>query len=222
MIPDDDGGVERLRRRLGSISCFIQELKQTFSRWYNKKYERKGYLWSDRFKGVIVDKDETQLACSAYIDLNPVRAGIVERPEDYRWCSLGLRGRNPGRSKKLLTLLYILDDKIGSFSRSESSGQRIDKKSFYRYRKFVYLCGGLEKEGKAVIAPELLDGVFRDHGRLGIGDMFRFRVRNISEGLAIGCHSFIADIQRSCNCKFIRPRAFIGGNYLYATRVLRM
>ena len=222
LIPDEDGGVERLRRRLGSISCFVQELKQTFSRWYNKKYERKGYLWSDRFKGVIVDKGEAQLACSAYIDLNPVRAGIVECPEDYRWCSLGLRVRYPGRSKKLLALLSTLDDNIEGFSRLDSPGKRIDTKSFYRYRKFVYLSGGLEKEGKAVIAPESVDDVVSHHGRIGIGDRFRFRVKNISEGLAVGSYSFIADIQKSSNRKFIRPRTFIEGSYLFATRVLRL
>ncbi|MCP5049556.1 MAG: hypothetical protein GY940_20470 [bacterium] len=61
-IPDADGGVERLRQRLGSISRFVQELKQTFSRWYNKRNGRKGYLWSDRFKGVIVSKGEILLA----------------------------------------------------------------------------------------------------------------------------------------------------------------
>jgi putative transposase len=84
IIWDEDGGIERLRERLGSISRFVQELKQTFSRWYNKTHNRKGYLWNDRFKGVIVNHGEAQLLCSAYIDLNPVRAGIVERPENYR------------------------------------------------------------------------------------------------------------------------------------------
>ncbi|MCP4567267.1 MAG: hypothetical protein GY841_06780, partial [FCB group bacterium] len=77
LIPDADGGEDRLRRRLGSMSRFIQELKQSFSRWYNKTYDRTGYLWGGRYKGVIVSKGEAQLACSAYIDLNPVRAGIV-------------------------------------------------------------------------------------------------------------------------------------------------
>jgi hypothetical protein len=67
IIPDEDGGKERLRTRLGSISRFVQELKQTFSHWYNKKHDRKGYLWSDRFTGVIVGKGEAQLMCSAYI-----------------------------------------------------------------------------------------------------------------------------------------------------------
>lgn len=223
LIPDEDGGVERLRRRLGSISCFVQELKQTFSRWYNKKYDRKGYLWSDRFKGVILDKEEAQLICSAYIDLNPVRAGIVESPEEYRWCSLGLQVRSPGRSKKLLTSLYNLDGNIGDFSRSELPGKSLEVKSFECYRKFVYLSGGIEKEGKGVIASELVEDVVRYHGRLGIEDRLCFRVRNISEGLAMGGYSFIAGIQKSLNRKFIRPRRLMGSDSsLYATRVLRM
>ena len=53
--PDKDHGIERLRNRLGSISRFVQELKQTFSVWYNKRHNCKGYLWHDRFKGIILD-----------------------------------------------------------------------------------------------------------------------------------------------------------------------
>ena len=61
IIYDEDGGTERLRQRLGAVSMFVQDLKQTFSRWYNKKYKRKGFLWGGRFKGVIIDKGEAQL-----------------------------------------------------------------------------------------------------------------------------------------------------------------
>ena len=50
---------------------------------------KKGYFGGDRFKSVIVDKGETLVNCLAYIDLNPLRAGLVDRPEDYRWNSLG-------------------------------------------------------------------------------------------------------------------------------------
>ncbi len=106
LVPDEDGGIERLRRRLGSLSRFVQELKQTSSRWYNKRYNRKGTLWSERFKGIIVERGESQLVCSTYIDLNSVRAGIVQRPEDYRWSSMALRMGNPGRAKKLLAPVF--------------------------------------------------------------------------------------------------------------------
>ena len=76
------------RKRLGDLSRYVQEIKQRFSRWYNKRKGRKGYFWGDRFKSVIIETGEALLNCLAYIDLNPVRAGLVERPEEYRWCSL--------------------------------------------------------------------------------------------------------------------------------------
>jgi hypothetical protein len=50
---------------------------------------RRGYFWGDRFKSVIVEKGETLISCLAYNDLNPIRAGLVERPKEYRWNSLG-------------------------------------------------------------------------------------------------------------------------------------
>jgi putative transposase len=45
--------------------------------YYNRRHNRRGFFWSARFKSLIVDNDETLINCLAYIDLNPVRAGIV-------------------------------------------------------------------------------------------------------------------------------------------------
>ena len=50
-----------------------------------RRHNRGGYFWGDRIKSVIVDKGETLVNCLAYIDLNPLRGGLVDRPEDYRW-----------------------------------------------------------------------------------------------------------------------------------------
>jgi hypothetical protein len=199
--PDQDNGVERLRNRLGCISRFVQELKQTFSVWYNKRHNLKGYLWHDRFKGIILDRGEAQLVCSAYIDLNPLRANIVKRPEEYRWSSLGLRVRNPKHADQLMSHC---------------------QENLSWYREFVYLSGGIERQGKEKIAPELVEDVIKVNGKLGIGDSFKYRVKNISEGIAIGSHSFISEIQRKYNRKFVRPRAFMNTNVLFATRVLRL
>jgi putative transposase len=223
LIPDEDGGIERLRERLGSISRFVQELKQLFSRWFNKTHNRKGYLWSDRFKGVILSKGQAQLMCSAYIDLNPVRANIVQVPEEYRWSSLGLRVRNPRRAKRLLTLLSVshVDEWFGSASDIVEKFKSIEPGCLAWYRGFVYCLGGIESEGKATISKEILDKVISYHGKLGLGDRFRYRVRNISEGVAMGGYDFIARIQESFQRKFIRPRSFLSGDVLYSTRVLR-
>ena len=213
-IPDEDGGVERLRRRLGSVSTFVKELKETFSRWYNKTYDRTGYLWGDRFKGIIIDKGDPQFICSAYIDTNPVRANIVKKPEDYRWCSLGLQVRSPSRAKKFLHPLSLLPE-----------DNNYD--SFPIYRTFVYLSGGIEQSGRATIQPELVKLVSAYHGRLGIGERLRYRMRNLSEGLAIGSYSFIAMLQEWWGRKYISPRSFINRNthyecnWSFTTRILQ-
>lgn len=77
----------RYQRRMGDVSIFMKELKQRFTQWYNRRMGRKGTLWEERFKSVLVEGDEKALmTVAAYIDLNPVRAGMVDRVEDYRWC----------------------------------------------------------------------------------------------------------------------------------------
>jgi hypothetical protein len=228
-IPDADGGIERLRRRLGSISCFVQEFKQVFSRWYNKKYNRTGYLWGGRFKGIAVSIGEAQLACSAYIDLNPVRANIVKRPEDYRWSSLGLRVRSPGRANKFLSPLSLLPT-IDGLEMPEVLGPLIlPKKScdhFSTYREFVYFTGKIEKPGSFNIWPEVVRDVSDYHVGMGISDRFRYRVKNFSEGLAFGNYGLIAQLQEKWNRKFIRPRSFMDRdkscNWSFTTRVLRL
>ena len=83
------GWIPSLRLKLSSLSEFVREIKVGFARYYNKRHHRRGYFWGDRFKSVIVENGETLINCLAYIDLNPVRAGLVERPEEYRWNSLG-------------------------------------------------------------------------------------------------------------------------------------
>ena len=80
---------ERYTKRMHNLSLFMKGLLQRFTRWFNKENGLRGTLWDERFQRVIV---ESGLACrtmAAYIDLNPVRAGICELPEDYRWSSYG-------------------------------------------------------------------------------------------------------------------------------------
>ena len=81
--------IPSLREKLSSLSEFMREIKIGFARFYNRRHRRRGYFWRDRFKSVIVENGETLVNCLAYIDLNPLCAGLVERPEEYRWNSLG-------------------------------------------------------------------------------------------------------------------------------------
>ncbi len=219
-IPDEDGGIQRLRDRLGSISRFIQELKQTFSRWYNKKHNRKGTLWAERFKGIIVQRGEAQLVCSTYIDLNSIRAWITQRPEDYRWSSMGLRVGNPGRAKKFLAPVLGISLEEALETPTFRDCKNLSEFSWYRF--FVYCSGGIEIDGKGAIPSELVEEVKRCHGRFGIRDKFRYRVRNMSEGIALGSSSYIATIQEKLKRKFIRPRQFLEKDLVCTTGRLRL
>jgi len=84
-----DGLIPSLRLKLLSLSEFIRKIKVNFARFYNRRHQRRGYFWGDRFKSVVVENGETLINCLAYIDLKPLRAGLVELPEQYRWNSLG-------------------------------------------------------------------------------------------------------------------------------------
>jgi len=79
---------ERLLARMHDLSAFMKTLKQRFSIWYNRNHDnRRGTLWMDRFKSVLVEgKGNPLQTMAAYIDLNPVRAGLVKDPKDYRFC----------------------------------------------------------------------------------------------------------------------------------------
>lgn len=82
--------LDRYEHRRGDLSVFVKEFKQRVSIFMNRRLGRIGTLWEGRFRSVLIEGGETSLqAVAAYIDLNPVRAGLVSKPEDYRWSGYG-------------------------------------------------------------------------------------------------------------------------------------
>ena len=75
------------RNQGDSISRLMRRLSARQGRRVNRLEERIGTLWSGRFKSSVIDTDNYLLACLRYVELNPVRAGMVNQPEDYRWSS---------------------------------------------------------------------------------------------------------------------------------------
>jgi putative transposase len=59
----------------------------SYAQHYKRKYDHVGHFWQDRFKSILISRDEYLLACGSYVELNPVRAGVVKDPKDYRWSS---------------------------------------------------------------------------------------------------------------------------------------
>lgn len=76
----------------------MKYIGQLHSQYMNRKYRRTGGLWEGRFRSSVVQSESYLLACYRYIELNPVRAAIVERPEDYYWSSyrMNVRGATHG------------------------------------------------------------------------------------------------------------------------------
>jgi len=171
-----------VREKLGNLSEYIKGIKQTFSWWYNRHHQRRGFFWSDRFKSVLIQRGESLLNCLGYIDLNPLRAGIVEKPEEYRWCSLGYRVQQGNR------------DGFLSFSGLfEFEAHKGDEKELLRkYRSFVYEVGGeIEKPGKAIIEENLLKFEKDRNYELSNSEVLLYRWRYFSDGLVLGSKSFV-------------------------------
>lgn len=71
----------------GAIASMLQDIGRKYVRVVNTLHDRTGTLWEGRFKSSLIDTENYFIACHRYIELNPVRAGIVQRPLDYIWSS---------------------------------------------------------------------------------------------------------------------------------------
>jgi putative transposase len=93
--------------RADGAGALMKALGQRYVQYINRQYRRSGTLWEGRFRSCLVQQDGYLLSCQRYIELNPVRAGMVEHPADYRWSSY--RANAQGEANALLTphLLYL-------------------------------------------------------------------------------------------------------------------
>jgi hypothetical protein len=179
-----DGLIPSLRTKLSSLSEFVREIKVGFARYYNKRHHRRGYFWGDRFKSVIVDKGETLINCLTYIDLNPLRAGIVSRPEDYRWNSLGYHVQTNNRDNFLSTDFGLKEFKVKS-----------EKERIRRYRRYLYEAGAVNRPQKGktkVIGDRILAKERNREFELSRSDRFRYRTRYFTDSGIIGSKKFVS------------------------------
>src|SRR5438874_712623 len=72
---------------VGAIAAMMQDMGRRYVRLFNQIHGRSGTLWEGRYKSSLIDSDSYLLTCHRYIELNPVRAGLVEHPLQYRWSS---------------------------------------------------------------------------------------------------------------------------------------
>ena len=88
-------------QRTDSAGQMMKNLGQRYVQYVNRAYRRSGTLWEGRFRSCLTQSEDYVLACYRYIELNPVRAGMVRHPRDYRWSSFHANGE--GKQDALLT-----------------------------------------------------------------------------------------------------------------------
>lgn len=71
--------------RKEAVPRFMQHIGRRYVQYFNFRYRRSGTLWEGRYKASLVDTEAYVLKCYRYIEMNPVRAGMVRGPSDYRW-----------------------------------------------------------------------------------------------------------------------------------------
>jgi len=90
-----------------SLSKYISDLENSFSRYFNIKFKRKGPIWQSRFRSVEITTDEQLLHVSRYIHLNPTTAELVKKPEDWRFSSYREYINNKKILKEIMTEITI-------------------------------------------------------------------------------------------------------------------
>ncbi|MCP4197221.1 MAG: hypothetical protein GY762_08725, partial [Proteobacteria bacterium] len=133
---------ERLKTRLFDLSEFMRNVQSAFARWYNRTYQRRGRFWADRFKSVYLETTQAVQDCLLYVELNPVRAGLVTRPEQWKGSSLYLR--EIGQDHWLMPLRELM-------------GKRSHKRALQDYRERIYYRGNVpNKPGQQAISDRIL------------------------------------------------------------------
>ncbi|QFY43911.1 transposase [Candidatus Methylospira mobilis] len=84
--------------RADSLGRLFQHLGRCYVRYVNKTYQRHGALWEGRYKCSVIESQSYLLSCMRYIEMNPVRAGMVGRPAQYRWSSYAANAQGIGNA----------------------------------------------------------------------------------------------------------------------------
>lgn len=170
----------KLLARMSDVSEFMKTVKQRFTTWYNKSHQRYGTLWADRFKSVLVQGEGNPLqTMAAYIDLNSVRAGLVEDPKDYRFC--GYAEAVAGVAEARRGLIQIWSD-YGA----KRSGLALQAHRMLIFGKHASGAGLSDLTRKRAL--KVLD---REDGQLPKAAILRCRVRYFTDGAILGSAEFV-------------------------------
>ncbi|NJL19208.1 MAG: transposase [Bdellovibrionaceae bacterium] len=197
--PEAEALRAQLLSRMNDVSEFMKIVKQRFTVWFNRSHNRYGTLWAERFKSVLVENTPKALqTVAAYIDLNPVRAGLVDDPADYRWCGFaeamaGVSEAREGLASAVFAQEYGLDSW---------------RKVIVRYRALLGAEGSTLRPGqerKVRMDRAAAVQMMESGQQLPLSDALRCRVRYFTDGALLGSKEFISG-WLSAHKDRLRPR----------------
>jgi len=193
--------------RMGDLRQFMKSLKQQFTEWFNREHEREGTLWESTYRSVIVEWDvpvevaadysngsgggvdtgyevmsDAARIVAAYIDLNPVRAGMVKDPADYRWSSYGAAVAGDPAAIAGVTRLW---------SRDTESAMRAHRVLVFEAGSEEHVPEDGEKSKRVGIPREKVEEVMSQGGKLPMKVLLRVKVRYLTAGAIIGSRAFV-------------------------------
>lgn len=196
--------LQRFKDRFCDVSLFVKELKERFSRWFNKQQGRRGTLWMDRFKSVCVEGEAALATMAAYIDLNPVRAGIVDDPMLYEWSGYGDATGGSRRARRGLC-------KALNLPQNSWEGRGLQ-----RYRLFLFDEGlviepestslGKGKRKRRGVTMAARSKVVGRKGEITPAQALRKRVSSFTNGVAVGSEDFVKKVAVGYRVTFQRKR----------------
>ena len=200
----------RYTYRMHDLSEFMKTLVQRFTQWFNRTHRRTGNLWEDAFKSVIVEDGVAAKTMAAYIDLNPVRAGIVKDPADYRWSSYGeaIGGGPKGNGKKARAgLVRALrahqgkpaDAALWAHDVALEYRKRLLAGAVEKLEVRIGRSGGTEKKQtrKGMSAEEAQreqERLENKAAEIPLGKMLLSRIRYFTDGAVIGSRGFVNEV----------------------------
>ncbi len=173
-----------LQQRMHNLPLFMKLIKHRFTKWYNITHHTYGTFWAERYTSLLVEPDDEilrKVAC--YIDLNPVRAGLVNDPSRYPWSGYGAACMGDYHQRDAISYLSAYGDKT-------------DRTAFECYEQELYWRGSFEVEGsgKGGIIPQSIVGQRIDQRHRCQKEKRGF-IHNMAQILRNGCvygsHSFV-------------------------------
>ena len=176
---------EKVAKQLVDLSFFMRQIHQKFTYYINRLHDRRGTLWAERFKSTILEDRTALWDCVKYVELNPVRAGLVQNPADYRFSSWGhlcCSGKHIFGDNFFLHMRNYLGERAKHWSKEEL------------YAEFRSQLAKVIAEEGGASHDEILKATEQARKLDSMPIFFLRKTRYWSDGVIIGSKAFVQEV----------------------------